>query len=108
MTHSQNIATSINNHINQDDGAFNIAMLASYNDFRAQAPRYFVDQNNLLSQELYREAKTLFVIVDDEVKWPKGINSDIWEINVFKENSNYKLVDSFESSDGAKIFKLSK
>lgn len=108
MVHSKNIATSINSHISQNDGAFNIAMLASYNDFRAQAPRYFVNQNNLLSQELYREAKTLFVIIDDQTKWPKGVESDIWEINVFKENSNYKLTDNFESIDGTKIIKLSK
>ena len=107
LQHSINIANSINQNLPKES-KFNLAMLASYNDFRAQAPRYFVNQNNLLSQELYREAKTLFVIIDDQTKWPKEIDSDIWEINVFKENSKYKVADKFTSSDGTRIFKLSK
>ncbi len=80
-------------------------MLASYNDFRALAPRYFINQTNLLSQELYQEADTLFVILDDPRKWPDGINSDIWEINVFESK---KIADQFNSADGTKIIKLVK
>jgi len=106
--HAQNLATAINNHLNPDDGQYNLAMLASYNDFRAQAPRYFVNQTQLLSMEEYSQAKTLFVIIDDPSKWPDNINSDIWEINVFKENSAYKISQEFFSSDNTKIFKLSK
>ncbi len=108
LQHAKNIGTAINNHLYSNDGLYNISMLASYNDFRAQAPRYFVNQNQLLSMEEYSSAKTLFIIVDDPSKWPDNINSDIWEINVFKENSQYKVTEEFTSSDNTKIFKLSK
>jgi 4-amino-4-deoxy-L-arabinose transferase-like glycosyltransferase len=108
LNHAQNLGTAINNHLNSADGSYNISMLASYNDFRAQAPRYFVNQNQLLYMEEYSQAKTLFVIIDDPNKWPQNINSDIWEINVFKENSNYKVIEEFTSYDNTKIFKLSK
>jgi hypothetical protein len=78
-------------------------MLASYNDFRAQAPRYFVNQNQLLPMDQYSSAKTLFVIIDDPTKWPNGINSDLWEINIF---GSKQIVDEFFTQDGVKIFKL--
>ncbi len=108
LNHAQNLGIAINNHLSSADGPYNVSMLASYNDFRAQAPRYFVNQNQLLSMEEYSQAKTLFVIIDDPNKWPENINSDIWEINVFKENSKYKLTEEFTSSDNTKIYKLSK
>ena len=107
VKHAANLATSINNNLNQSDGNFNITMLASYNDFRAQAPRYFINSPNLLSQEDYSSAKTLFVILDDPSKWKLGIDSDIWEINIFKENSKYNST-SFLSSDNTQIIKLIK
>jgi len=108
LNHAQNLGIAINSHLSSTDGPYNVSMLASYNDFRAQAPRYFVNQNQLLPMDQYSSAKTLFVIIDDPNKWPQGINSDIWEINVFKENSNYKLTEEFTSLDNTKIFKLSK
>lgn len=108
LQHAQNLGTAINNHLNPNDGQYNLSMLASYNDFRAQAPRYFVNQKQLLPMEQYSQANTLFVIIDDPSKWPDNINSDIWEINVFKENSTYKISETFFSSDNTKIFKLTK
>ncbi len=108
LQHAQNLGTAINNHLNSNDGQYNLSMLASYNDFRAQAPRYFVNQNQLLPMDQYSSAKTLFVIIDDPSKWPDNINSDIWEINTFKENSAYKISETFFSSDNTKIFKLTK
>lgn len=107
LQHSRNLANSINQNLSQDNGKFNVTMLASYNDFRAQAPRYFINSSNLLSQEDYPSAKTLFVILDDPSKWKLGIDSDIWEINVFKQNSKYTS-SSFTSSDGTQIVKLTK
>lgn len=107
LRHSLNIAESINQNLPQPVQKYNISMLASYNDFRAQAPRYFVNQSNLLSLEEYQSAQTLFVIVDDPSKWPQGIDSDIWEINIFKENSAFTSTN-LTSSDGTKIIKLSK
>lgn len=107
LQHSRNLSNSINQNLSQDDGKFNVTMLASYNDFRAQAPRYFINSSNLLSQEDYPSAKTLFVILDDPSKWKLGIDSDIWEINVFKQNSKYTS-SSFTSSDGTQIVKLTK
>lgn len=107
LQHSRNLANSINQNLSLDDGKFNVTMLASYNDFRAQAPRYFINSSNLLSQEDYPSAKTLFVILDDPSKWKLGIDSDIWEINVFKQNSKY-ISSSFTSSDGTQIVKLTK
>jgi 4-amino-4-deoxy-L-arabinose transferase-like glycosyltransferase len=108
LQHAQNLGNAINNHLNPNDGQYNLSMLASYNDFRAQAPRYFVNQTQLLPMEQYSPAKTLFVIIDDPSKWPNNINSDIWEINVFKENSDYKISETFFSLDNTKIFKLTK
>lgn len=108
LQHAKNLGTAINNHLNPNDGQYNLSMLASYNDFRAQAPRYFVNQNQLLPMDQYSQANTLFVIIDDPSKWPNNIDSDIWEINVFKENSKYKVTEEFTSSDNTKIFKLSK
>lgn len=108
LKHAQNLGTAINSHLNPNDGQYNLSMLASYNDFRAQAPRYFVNQTQLLPMEQYSQANTLFVIIDDPSKWPNNINSDIWEINVFKENSAYKISETFFSSDNTKIFKLTK
>ncbi len=105
LNHSKNIALAINEHLSNSDGKYNISMLASYNDFRALAPRYFINQTNLLSQELYQEADTLFVILDDPRKWPDGVNSDIWEINVFESK---KIDQEFNSVDGTKIIKLIK
>ncbi len=108
LQHAQNLGSAINSHHTPGDGQYNLAMLASYNDFRAQAPRYFVNQNYLLPMDQYSSANTLFVIIDDPSKWPDNINSDIWEINVFKENSNYKIADTFYSSDNTLIIKLAK
>ena len=106
LQHSFNLANAINQNLDSDD-KFNITMLASYNDFRAQAPRYFIDSNNLLSQEEYSSAKVLYIILDDPSKWKLGIDSDIWEINVFKDNSKYTTT-SFVSSDNTQIVKLEK
>ncbi|MPM59437.1 hypothetical protein SDC9_106279 [bioreactor metagenome] len=107
LQHSRNLANSINQNLSQDDGKFNVTMLASYNDFRAQAPRYFINSPNLLSQEDYSSAKTLFIILDDPSKWKLGVDSDIWEINVFKDNSKYNSTSLF-TSDGVQIVKLTK
>jgi len=107
LKHSISLAQAINQNLDSNDGKYNVTMLASYNDFRAQAPRYFIKSTNLLSQEDYSSAKTLFVILDDPSKWNKGIDSDIWEITVFRDK--YQLKESsFYSQDGTKIFKLSK
>ena len=108
ISHAQDIAIAITEHINEEDGLYNVTLLASYNDFRALAPRYFLlanDKNsqNLLDQEKYQQAQTLFVILDDPQKWSQGVDSDIWEINVF---GSKEIVEEFESSDGVKIFKL--
>ena len=107
LVHSKNNAAAITQHSQESDGNYNITMLAAYNDFRALAPRYFLtnmeQSGRLLDQEKYQEANTLFVIIDDPTKWPEGINSDIWEINIFDSR---EIADEFFSSDGVKIFKL--
>jgi hypothetical protein len=107
LVHSKNNAAAITQHSQESDGNYNITMLAAYNDFRALAPRYFLtnmeQSGRLLDQEKYQEANTLFVIIDDPTKWPEGINSDIWEINIFDSK---EIADEFFSSDGVKIFKL--
>ena len=105
LVHAQNIATSINNHLDPSDGQYNVVLLASYNDFKALAPRYFLKSDNLLSPEKYQEADTLFIVIDDPNKWPDGINSDIWEIKVFESQNK---VDEFITSDGVKVVKLQK
>lgn len=106
IAHAQNIATAIDEHLLPSDGNYNLTMLASYNDFKAYAPRYFLkNQTNLLNTDLYSESNTLFVIVDDPQKWPKFSETDIWEINAF---GNSNLIDEFTSSDGIKILKLQK
>lgn len=107
LQHSRNLANSINQNLSQNDGKFNITMLASYNDFRAQAPRYFINPTNLLSQEDYSSAKTLFIILDDPSKWKLGVDSDIWEINIFKQDSKYTQT-SFSTVDNVQIVKLIK
>jgi 4-amino-4-deoxy-L-arabinose transferase-like glycosyltransferase len=107
VVHSKNIAMAIDNNVSEKDGDFNIVFLASYNDFRAQAARYFLNNKNihLLNPEKYQEAQTLFVVIDDPVKWKDGIDSDIWEIKTFGSKN---IIDQFTSSDNTKIIKLSK
>lgn len=110
LVHAKNIAQSIYQHLNNTDGKYNIAMLASYNDFRALAPRYFLlndfPSDKLLDMEKYSEADTLFVILDDPSKWTKGIDSDIWEINTFSRNK--KIIEKFKTVDGTEIVKIIK
>ena len=107
LQHSNNLGSAINQDLSTNNEKFNITMLASYNDFRAQAPRYFINSNNLLSQEDYSSAKVLYIILDDPSKWKLGIDSDIWEINVFKDNSTYTSTN-FVTLDNTQIVKLKK
>lgn len=109
LAHAKNIAQAISNHYQDSDGKYNIVLLPSYNDYRGFAPRYFLINNfpsvNLLNMEKYEQAQTLFVILDDPSKWPKGVNSDVWEINTF---GNKKIIEEFTTSDKTKIVKIIK
>lgn len=109
LNHAYNLAKSISEHYQDSDGSYNIALLASYNDYRGLAPRYFIENNfpskNFLNQEKYQEIDTLYVIIDDPSRWSKGINTDIWEISV---SGHKKVVEEFSSIDNTKIYKLKK
>jgi uncharacterized membrane protein len=109
ISHAYNIAESIYKNTNESDGKYNLVLLASYNDFRAYAPRYylsgFFNSPNLLSTEQYQEPHTLYVILDDPSRWPQGINSDLWELNIF---GNKKITSEFYSKDNVKIIKVVK
>ena len=41
INHAYNLASAIDSHLSDADGHYNLTMLASYNDFRAYAPRFF-------------------------------------------------------------------
>jgi len=106
INHAYNLASAIDSHLSNADGPYNLTMLASYNDFRAYAPRYFLTQRtNLLDIGTYSEAQTLFIIVDDPSKWPQPLDSDVWEIQTFGQANP---VETFISGDGVQIIKLQK
>lgn len=107
--HAYGIAKAISEHYSEVDGESNVALLASYNDYRGLATRYFLENNfssiNLLNQETYPESNTLFVVIDDPQKWVSGVNSDVWEI---KSIGKFKIKEEFVSQDNTKIIKIAK
>jgi hypothetical protein len=88
------LADSITSNVTPKDGRYNLVLLASYNDFRAQAPRYFLiknNQSNLLGLEEYPQSDTLFVIQDDPKRWSNPLMTDIWELNSYSPLWSNKL-----------------
>ncbi len=109
ISHAINLAQAINSNYKNSDKNYNLILLAAYNDFQAQAPRYFLmadtNASKLLSKEEYPQANTMYLILDDPTRWPNPLMTDIWELNSF---SPFFVQGTFTSSDSTTIYKLIK
>lgn len=84
---------------------YNIVNLASYNDFRALAYRYFLLKdcsNRPMRDDQYPEAEVLFVVWEDPARYPDPVGTDIWEI---QSAGRWKIEEQFSAFD-TKILKL--
>ncbi len=62
---------------------YNLVNLASYNDFRALAYRYFLLKDcpqKPLRIDQYPQAKALFIVWEDPTRYPDPVKTDIWEV----------------------------
>ena len=78
---------------------YNIVNLASYNDFRALAYRYFLLKDCSLipqSEDQYPQSKNLFIIWEDPSKYPQPLEVDVWEI---QSNAPWQIEESFSVFD---------
>ena len=107
IQHAKVLAQSIRNDASNSSTKYNITMLGAYNDFRAQAIRYFLETNNpnLLGQENYPEADILYISYEDPSRWPLKEKTDIWEIQSL---GKLKIDKEYKSADQTTIIKLVK